>query len=149
MMTKARQRERKKLMQRAAATQRISAAAEERKMDEATVKIVDVLFRGMAEKAAAENDISIEGAIEGSWTLFEAGFLRLFAGDDDSVRIEPCREARAEQRAQAKRNRPLVELRRRLLAETEAPSAEPLQVADLGARWENTSLLARKGHRDG
>jgi hypothetical protein len=83
------------------------------------VKIVDVLFRGMAEKAAAENDISIEDAIEGSWTLFEAGFLRLVAGDDDRVGIKPCREARAEQRAQARRNSPLVELRRRLLAETE------------------------------
>jgi hypothetical protein len=70
-MTKARQRERKRRMQRAAASQRISAAADERETDEAMVKIVDVVFRGMAEKAAAENDISIEDAIEGSWTLFD------------------------------------------------------------------------------
>jgi hypothetical protein len=119
MMTKARQRERKKLMQRAAATQRISAAAEEQETDEAMVKIVDVVFRRMAEKAAAENNISIEDAIEGSWALFEAGILRLVARDDDRVGIEPCRENRVEQRAQAKKNRPLVELRRRVLAETE------------------------------
>jgi hypothetical protein len=118
-MTKARQRERKRRMQRAAASQRISAAADERETDEAMVKIVDVVFRGMAEKAAAENDISIEDAIEGSWTLFEAGFLRLVAGDDDRVGVEPCRKTRAEQRAQATRNKPLVELRRRLLTETE------------------------------
>jgi hypothetical protein len=118
-MTKARQRERKKRMQRAAATQRISAAADEQETDEAMVKIIDVVFRGMAEKAAGENNISIEDAIEGSWALFEAGFLRLVARDDDRVRIEPCRENRIEQRAQAKKNRPLVELRRRVLAETE------------------------------
>jgi hypothetical protein len=125
-MTKARQRERKKQLQRVAAAQRMSAAAEEREMDEATVKIIDVVFRDVAEKAAAKNNISIEDAIEGSWALFEAGFLRLVARDDDRVGMEPCRENRVEQRAQAKKNRPLVELRRRVLAETEGgPSAEP------------------------
>jgi hypothetical protein len=119
-VTKTRQRERRKRRQaEMQAGADVSTVKDERATNEAIVKIVDVLFRDMAEKAAAENDISIEDAIEGSWTLFEAGFLQLFAGDNDRVGIEPCREARAEQRAQAKRNRPLVELRRRLLAETE------------------------------
>jgi RecB family exonuclease len=121
-MTKARQRERKRRMQRAAVAERTLAAADDREADEAMVKIIDVLFRGMAEKAAAENDISVEDAIKGSWTLFEGGFLRLVAGDDD--RVEPCRENRVEQRAQAKKNKPLVEIKRRLLAEKADP-AEP------------------------
>jgi hypothetical protein len=82
------------------------------------IKILDVLFRELAEKAAARDNISIEDALDGSWTLFEAGFLRLVTDDDEHVGIEPC-DNRAEQRAQARRNRPLVELRRRLLAETE------------------------------
>jgi hypothetical protein len=72
-MTKARQCERKKRLQMAAAAERISAAADERVTDEALVKIVDALFHTLAEKAAAENDISIEDAVEGSWSLFEAG----------------------------------------------------------------------------
>jgi hypothetical protein len=118
-MTKVRQRERKKRMQRAAATQRVLAAAEEREMDEATVKIIDVMFRDVAEKAAAENNISVEDAIESSWTMFEDGFLRLVAVDGDGVGIVRCRANRVEQHAQAKANRPLVEIRRRLLAETE------------------------------
>jgi hypothetical protein len=111
-MTKARQRERKKRLQRASAAEIISAAANERETDEAMVKIVDGLFRGMAERAAAENNISIEDAIEGSWILFEAGFLRLVARDDGRVGMEPCRENRAEQLAQAGKNRPLVEFKR-------------------------------------
>jgi hypothetical protein len=125
-MTKARQRERKKRLQRTAAADRISAAADERVANEALVKNVDTLFHTLAEKAAAENDISIEDAVEGSWSLFEAGFLRIVARDDERVGIEPCRENRAEQRMQATKNKPVVELRRRLLAETKAaPSVEP------------------------
>jgi hypothetical protein len=82
------------------------------------IKILDVLFRDLAEKAAARDNISIEDAVDASWTLFEAGFLRLVADDDEHIGVEPCGN-RAEQRAQARKNRSLVELRRQLLAETE------------------------------
>jgi hypothetical protein len=125
-MTKARQRERKKRRQaEIQAGTAASMAADERAMDEALVKMVDTLFRPVAERAAARDNISIEDAVDASWTLFEAGFLRLVTDDDEHIGVEPC-DNRAEQRAQARRNKPLVELRRRLLAETEGdPSAEP------------------------
>jgi hypothetical protein len=129
-VTKARQRERKKRRQadQQAGPERASPrepVENERATNEAMIKILDVLFRDLAEKAAARDNISIEDALDGSWTLFEAGFLRLVTDDDEHVGIEPC-DNRAEQRAQARRNKPLVELRRRLLAETEGdPSAEP------------------------
>jgi hypothetical protein len=130
-MTKARQRERKKRRQ---ADERVGAertsprepVENERATNEAMIKILEVLLRDFAEKAAAQdNNISVEDALDGSWTLFEAGFLRLVTDDDEHVGVEPC-DNRAEQRAQARRNKPLVEFRRRLLAETEGdPSAEP------------------------
>jgi hypothetical protein len=119
-MTKARQRERKKRLQKAAAAERVSAAKDDRATDEAMVKIIDALFRNLAEKPAAETDVSIEDAIDGSWSLFEAGLLRLVARDDGHVGVEPCRENRAEQRMQATKNRPLVELRRQM-ASQDAP----------------------------
>jgi hypothetical protein len=125
MMTKARQREREKRLQRASIAKRISAAQGDRATDEAMIKIVDALFRSLAEKAAAETDVSIEDAIDGSWSLFECGFFRLVARDDGHVGVEPCRENRAEQSMQATENRPLVELRRQMLAERAGPSAGP------------------------
>jgi hypothetical protein len=124
-MTKARQRERKKRLQRASIAKAISAAQDDRATDEAMVKIIDALFRGLAEKAAAETDLSIEDAIDGSWSLSERGLLRLVARDDGQIGMEPCRENRAEQNLQARKNRPLVELKRQMLAEKAAPSAEP------------------------
>jgi hypothetical protein len=118
-MTKARQRERKKRRQaEIQAGTAASMAADERAMDEALVKMVDALFRPVAERAAARDNISIEDAVDASWTLFEAGFLRLVTDDDEHIGVEPC-DNRAEQRAQARKNRSLVELRRQLLAETE------------------------------
>jgi hypothetical protein len=73
-VTKTRQRERKKRRQaEMQAGASVSTVKDEQATDEAMVKIVDVLFRGMAEKAAAENDISIEDAIEGSWTCSRLG----------------------------------------------------------------------------
>jgi hypothetical protein len=143
-MTKARQRERRKRRQaEMQAGAGVSTVEDERPTDEAMVKMVDAVFRRLAEQAAAdriagpvfralsvttsskhhlaeqaaaESD-AIEDAIDGTWALFEAGFMRLVAHDDDRVDVEPC--GRAEQHAQARRNRPLAELRRRLLAETE------------------------------
>jgi hypothetical protein len=119
-MTKQRQRERKKRLRMASGAK---VSAREERLDENVVKEVDALFRHLAEQSAAESDASIEDALDGTWALFEAGFTRLVAHDDE-VGIEPCRD-RAEQRAQTKRNRPLVELRRRLLAETEGGTGEP------------------------
>jgi hypothetical protein len=116
-MTKARQRERKK-RRRAEPAHRPGPPEGERPTDEAMLKMADALFRPLAEQATADSDVSIEDALDGTWTLFEAGFLRLVTDDGEHVGVEPC-DNRAEQRAQARRNRPLVELRRRLLAETE------------------------------
>jgi hypothetical protein len=130
-VTKARQRERKKRRQadQQAGAERASPrepVENEQAMDKALVKMVDALFRPVAERAAARDNISIEDAVDASWTLFEAGFLRLITNDDEHIGIEPC-DNRAEQRAQSRRNKPLVELRRQLLAETEgeALSVEP------------------------
>jgi hypothetical protein len=130
-VTKARQRERKKRRQadQQAGAERASPrepVENEQAMDKALVKMVDALFRPVAERAAARDNISIEDAVDASWTLFEAGFLRLVTDDDEHIGVEPC-DNRAEQRAQARKNKPLVELRRQLLAETEgeALSVEP------------------------
>jgi hypothetical protein len=144
-MTKARQRERKKRLQRASAAERISAAANERETDEATVKIVDGLFLALAKKAAAEISISIEDAIEGSWSLFEAGFLRLVAGDDDRVGIEPCRENRAEQYA-PQRLRPGDREARRVLAADRCDRGHGWGVRDDGQEHPAAGSVARVDH---
>jgi len=75
------------------------------------VRIVDALFLDMAERST--NGFSAEDMIDGSWALFEHGFIRL-VGDDGRVGIEACGRNRAERLAQAKRNRPLVKLKRQM-----------------------------------
>jgi hypothetical protein len=80
-------------------------------MDEDMVRIVDALFLDMAERSNSR--FSAEDMIDGSWGLFERGFIRL-VGDDGRMGIEACGRNRAERLAQAKRNRPLVKLKRRM-----------------------------------
>ena len=80
-------------------------------MDENVVRIVDVLFHDIAERN--DSGFSAEDMIDGSWALFEGGFIRLVY-DDGRVGIEACGRNRAERRMQAQKNRPLVELKRRM-----------------------------------
>ena len=75
------------------------------------VRIVDALFLDMAERSNI--GFSAEDVIVGLWVLFECGFIRL-VGDDGRVGIEACGRNRAERLAQAKRNRPLVKLKRQM-----------------------------------
>jgi hypothetical protein len=79
-----------------------------------TVKTVDALFRLIAEKTVASENVSLEEAQEGMWALLERGFLKL-VDSDDSLGVEPC-TSRNERRLAAKGNRALVSYRRRLLA---------------------------------
>jgi hypothetical protein len=81
------------------------------KLGEDTVRIVDALFLIMAKQSGG---LSIEDRVNGSWDLFEQGCLRLVTDDDGRVGVEPCDENRAERRTQAKRNRPLVKLKRQM-----------------------------------
>jgi hypothetical protein len=115
-MTKARQRER----QRRRAVRRGSDTGAGILSSDA-VRIVDALFGLLAEKAAAQSGISIEEAIEESWSLLERGCLRLVARDDGHLGVELC-ESRAEQRVQAGKNRRLVELRRQIAPAAAEPS---------------------------
>jgi hypothetical protein len=55
------------------------------------VLIVDALFRSIAEKAAESEGVPAEVAIEGAWTLFGGGFLRLVVGDDEHPLRKPRR----------------------------------------------------------
>jgi hypothetical protein len=88
-------------------------------MDEDMVRIVDALFLDMAERSIlgmaeqSNSRFSVEDMIDGSWVLFERGFIRL-VGDDGRMGIEACGRNRAERLAQAKRNRPLVKLKRQM-----------------------------------
>ena len=88
-------------------------------MDEDMVRIVDALFLDMAERSIlgmaeqSNSRFSAEDMIDGSWVLFERGFIRL-VGDDGRMGIEVCGRNRAERLAQAKRNRPLVKLKRQM-----------------------------------
>ena len=52
-------------------------------------EIVDALFLILAEEAVLRENTSFEEAHEGTWTLFEHGFVRL-VGDRDNLGIEPC-----------------------------------------------------------
>ena len=83
-------------------------------IDETTVQIVDALFHHFAKQMSPKRGISIEDAIDGSWFLLERGSLRLVNGDDGHLAMEPCGENRAERRAQARKNRPLIEFRHRM-----------------------------------
>ena len=80
-------------------------------MDEDVVRIVDALFLEMAERNT--RGLSAEDWANGSWLLFERGCLRL-VDDGKHMGIEPCGRYRAERLAQAKRNRPLVKLKRQM-----------------------------------
>jgi hypothetical protein len=88
-------------------------------MDEDVVRIVDALFLDMAERSNSR--FSAEDMIDGSWILFERGFIRL-VGDNGRMGIEACGRNRAERLAQAKRNRPLVKLKRQMDRAVESAS---------------------------
>ena len=88
-------------------------------MDEDVVRIVDALFLDMAERSNSR--FSAEDMIDGSWALFEGGFIRL-VDDGTHMGIEPCGRNRAERLAQAKRNRPLVKLKRQMDRAVESAS---------------------------
>ena len=76
-------------------------------------KIVDALFRIVAEQTAASERIPLEEAYEQAWSLYERGFVRLAGGSDhDSLGVEPC-IGRGERRAAAAQNRWLASYRRR------------------------------------
>jgi hypothetical protein len=66
-MTKARQRERKN-RQRQAKLQRDHSDV---------VRILDAAFHALAKDKASQTGLSIEEVVDGSWNLFEHGFLRL------------------------------------------------------------------------
>jgi hypothetical protein len=51
---------------------------------------------------------------EGVERALERGSLRLVNGDDGHLAVEPCGENRTERRAQARKNRPLIEFRHRM-----------------------------------
>ena len=80
-------------------------------MGEDVVRIVDALFLEMAERNTG--GLSAQDWANGSWLLFERGCLRL-VDDGKHMGIEPCGRYRAERLAQAKRNRPLVKLKRQM-----------------------------------
>ena len=81
------------------------------KLRENEVRIVEALFLEMAKRSGS--GLSTEEALNGSWLLFERGCLRL-VDDGEHMGIEPCDGNRAERRAQAKQNRPLVEFKRQM-----------------------------------
>jgi hypothetical protein len=109
-MTKTHQRDQKRRHQQAE-LQGTSSAVNASWPD--TVWIVDALFRIYAEQAAAQDGVLIEDALEVAWSLFERGCMRVVSRDAEHVGVEMC-ESRAEQRAQAAKNRRLVEFRRRM-----------------------------------
>jgi hypothetical protein len=79
---------------------------------ETMVRIVDVLFRHFAEQVSPQTGFSIEKATAGLWILFERGDL--VTGAKGGLAVETGGENRAERRAQAKKNRPLIEFRHRM-----------------------------------
>ena len=83
-------------------------------IDETMVRIVDALFRYFARQMSLKSDLLIEDAIDGLWILLEEGSLRLACSDNGHLTVEPCGENRAERRAQARKNRPLVKFKRQM-----------------------------------
>jgi hypothetical protein len=79
-------------------------------MDEDVVRIVDALFLDMAERS---NSGFSEDVIDGLWVLFEFGFIRVVS-DDGHMGLEACGRNRTQRLAQAKKNRPLVKLKRQM-----------------------------------
>jgi hypothetical protein len=80
-------------------------------MGEDVVRIVDALFLEMAERNTS--GLYAEDWANGSWLLFERGCLRL-VDDGRRMGIEPCGRYRADRLTQAKKNRPLVKLKRQM-----------------------------------
>ena len=79
-------------------------------MDEDVVRIVDALFLDMAERS---NSGFSEDVIDGLWVLFEFGFIRVVS-DDGHMGLEACGRNRTQRLAQAKKNRPLIKLKRQM-----------------------------------
>ncbi len=108
-------------------------------------EIVDALFLILAEEAVLRENTSFEEAHEGTWTLFEHGFVRL-VGDRDNLGIEPC-ISRNERRAVAKQNRLLASYRRRI-AEGALPGRETEHPAWIWlAQVEDNAQIATKTGR--
>src|ERR1700759_705485 len=81
------------------------------------VRVTDATFGYMAEQAAAESGVPAADGRERMWTLFERGALRLVGPvTEDGIGVKPCDSN--EWHEQAKKNRPLVEWRRQMLAST-------------------------------
>jgi hypothetical protein len=81
------------------------------------VRVLDDLFGRMALADEAPSDLSVEQVVDGLWCLLESGDLQLVI-DGESIGVEPSDGNRAARRAVAKRNRSLIEARRRLLGAT-------------------------------
>jgi hypothetical protein len=79
------------------------------------LKIVDALFSSIAERAVAREGVPFEEALEGAWSVYERGLVRLVDYPDrDSLGVEPC-ESRNERRTAARQNKLLASYRRRLV----------------------------------
>jgi hypothetical protein len=89
-------------------------------IDETMIQVVDALFRHFAQQVGPQTGFSIEKATAGLWGLFERGDLRLVASDKGGLAVETCGENRAERRAQARKNRRLVEFKRQMTRELQA-----------------------------
>jgi hypothetical protein len=72
------------------------------------VNVVNALFAQLAKKSTAQQNLTVEQFVEGAWSLFERGQIRLV--DDDTGKhglgIHYCGEDRAGE--QARINQPLV-----------------------------------------
>ena len=107
------------------------------------VEIVDALFRILAEEAAGREGVTFEEAHEGTWALFEHGFVRL-VGDRDNLGIEPC-ISRNERRAAAKPNRVLASYRRRRAGDAPDEPGEPPAWIWLAQVEDNAQIATKTG----
>ena len=79
------------------------------------LKMVEAVLRGYAEKVdERERRVSVDEFVVGAWSLLESGQLKL-VDRGKYFDVRPTGNNRAERRAATKRNRPLVEYRRRTL----------------------------------
>jgi hypothetical protein len=76
-----------------------------------TLDIVDAVLGIEAKETADRENIPLEEATEGMWALFEAGYIRLVS-HSDGMGVEPCL-TRNERRTAAKKNKVMVNYRRR------------------------------------
>ena len=107
------------------------------------VEIVDALFRILAEEAAGREGVTFEEAHEGTWALFEHGFVRL-VGDRDNLGIGPC-ISRNERRAAAKPNRVLASYRRRRAGDAPDEPGEPPAWIWLAQVEDNAQIATKTG----